>query len=196
MREWGRGKSERRAVAAQDRRLYAACAADFAALVRDTGGKGVTPRNVEDICAVAGRRLKIAIRRYPASLGGHPQGIVLRGKDRCLILYERQTSAWHQQGIILHECAHLLYDHGGTEAGTAAALRVLLPDVAHERFAVEGRRPQDERQADAFATTGLAWLSRVQGQQPGPGPRPESPDDPAVVAVVRRLLEDFAADAR
>lgn len=181
----------------QDRRLYAACAADFAALVRDTGSKGVTPRNVDDICALVGRRLEIVIRRYPASLGGHPHGLVLRGKHLCLLLYERQTSAWHQQGIILHECAHLLYHHGGTEAGTAAALRVLLPDVAHEQIAGEGHRPQDERQADAFATTGLAWLSRVQGQQTGPDPRPESPDDPAVAAVVRRLLEDFTtADAR
>jgi hypothetical protein len=201
MLEQGGGETRRPMMATNDHRLYEACAADYAALVRDAGGEEAAPRTVDDICTLLERRLGIAIRRYPASLGGHPQGVVLRGKDLCLILYERQTSAWHQQAIILHECAHLLYNHGGTESGTAAALRVLIPDVPHEQFAVvlhravgaEGHRSEDERQAEAFATVGLARLSRMQGQPLRPVPTAESPDDPAVGVVIRRLLEDFAA---
>lgn len=186
-----------------DRRLYRACQADLRSLIGSGAAEGLSFRSADDICALLARQRGMAIHRYPASLGGHPYGLVVRGKDFCLILYERRTSSWHQQGIILHECAHILYDHRGAEDGTAAALRVLVPDLPIERFSTihrrtgdeEGHRPDDEDQAEAFATVGLAWLSHasrrghstdsVTAEAPPPG-------DPAVATAVRRLLEDFA----
>ena len=194
-------------MALNDRRLYRACEADFAGLLHAARQLAVTPQTATDICALLGRLRAITIQCYPASLHGHPSGLLLRGRPLSLILYERETSPWRQQGIILHECGHLFYDHRGHEIGTAAALRVLVPDVPHDRIAValpvgtgeEGHRPQDERQADAFATVGLAWLSRVRGAPQPRGQAAEraaSPDDPAVAAVVRRLLADFADGPR
>lgn len=190
-----------------DRNLYRACAADFEGLLSAGRQLGMTIRTADGIRALLERLRNITIQCYPASLGGHPNGLVLRGRDLCLILYERGTSPWHQQGIILHECGHIFYNHRGAEAGTAAALRVLMPDMPRERIEVvlhpavgeEGHRPRDERQAEAFATVGLVQLSRDQ-EQPHRHP-PHSadaapPDDPAVAAVVRRLLEDFAGGAQ
>lgn len=190
-----------------DRQLYRSCTADFRTLVRAAAAsEDVMPRTADDICAVLERWRGIKIHRYPASLGGHPYGLVLRGKDLCIILYERHTSAWHQQGIILHECGHIFYDHRGMEDGTDAALRALMPDVSEEQLGVmlhrtdsaEGHRPEDERQAEAFATVGLVWLSRAQARSSegaAPPAAPPPPDDPSVAAVVRRLLDDFAGGA-
>lgn len=185
-----------------DVRLYHDCTADFHALLRSnpTGG---FPRSADDICNLVERQRGIAIHRYPASLGGHPLGLLLRARGFCLILYERCTTPWHQQGIILHECGHIFYDHQGTEAGTAAALQVLVPDlvagpadnILQRLGGWEGQRPEDERQAEAFATTGLVWFSRTEplARDSRPSPLPlVVPDDPAVANVVRRLLADFA----
>lgn len=194
-------------MALNDRRLYRACEADFAGLLHAARELAVTPQTATDICALVERLRAITIQCYPASLHGHPSGLLLRGRPLCLILYERETSPWRQQGIILHECGHLFYEHRGHEVGTAAALRVLMPDVSHDRIAValplatgnEGHRPQDERQAEAFATVGLACLSRVRVAPQTPDQeavRAAPPDDPAVAAVVRRLLEDFAEGQR
>ena len=190
-----------------DRQLYRTCASDFQALQRAAmHGEGI-PSTVDDVCALLERQRGIAIQRYPASLGGHPYGLVLRGRDLCIILYERHTSAWHQQGIVLHECGHIFYDHRGTEDGTIAALRALVPDAPDEQLSAvhprsggdEGRRPEDERQAETFATVGLAWLSRAQARarerQLARGAT-ATPDDPAVAAAVRRLMADFAGDER
>ena len=186
-----------------DRRLYRTCASDFQALQRAAApGEGI-PLTVDGVCALLERQRGIAIQRYPASLRGHPYGLVVRGKDLCIILYERHTSAWHQQGIILHECGHIFYDHQGTEDGTAAALRMLVPDlpdedlhaVRHRAGGEEGHSPEDERQAEMFATVGLAWLSRAHTRPCGSSVAPAAPpppDDPAVAAVVRRLMADFA----
>lgn len=189
-----------------DRDLYRACAADFENLLRAGHEHGMTIRTTDDVCTLLERLRSITIERYPASLGGHPNGLVLRGRDLCLILYERDTSPWHQQGIILHECSHIYYNHQGTEAGTAAALRVLMPDMPREQLEVvlhraggeEGHRLQDEWQAEAFSTVGLARLSLDQGQPHqhlANATDAVLPDDPAVAAVVRRLLEDFAGGA-
>ena len=190
-----------------DRQLYRTCASDFQALQRAAmPGEGI-PSTVDDVCALLERQRGIAIQRYPASLGGHPYGLVLRGRDLCIILYERHTSAWHQQGIVLHECGHIFYDHQGTEDGTAAALRTLVPDVPDEELravlhragGAEGHSPEDERQAEIFATVGLAWLSRAhtrpREQSAAPGTTSQ-PDDPAVAGVVRRLMADFAGGVK
>jgi hypothetical protein len=189
-------------MTAPDRNLYRACEADLRALMRAGTADGVVVRDADDVCALLEHRLGVVIHRYPASLGGHPYGLVLRGRDFCIVLYERHTSAWHQEGIILHECGHIFYDHRGTEDGTTAALRVLIPDLAEGQLETirrtgdaEGHRPEDERQAEAFATVGLALLDRMGARRRGvltPSPTTAPPDDPAVAAAVRRLLDDFA----
>ncbi len=86
------------------------------------------------------------------------------------------------------------YDHQGTEEGTAAALRVLVPDMSGQRGCEEGHRPEDERQAETFATVGLEWLSRAAARPADLAP-PPPPTEPEVAAVLRRLLADFAGEA-
>lgn len=186
----------------RDDLLYRACAADLRSLLRTRSRGSGEPQTADDLCALIERRRGLAIPRYPASLGGHPYGLVLRGKDTCLILYERHTSPWHQQAIILHECGHILYEHRGMEDGTAGALRVLVPGLPLDDSALslqraggaEGHHPEDERQAEVFATVALARLSRVPARTGGVVEPAviQPPDDPAVATVVRRLLEDFA----
>ncbi len=185
------------------RRDYRACAADLRALLREAPAAPGPSGAVDGLCAALGRRLGLTIHRHAASLGGNPYGLVLRGGGDCLVLYERQTSPWHQQGIILHELGHLLYGHRGVEAGTAAALRALVPDLPAARLdtlrgradGAEGHDPGDERLAEAFATVGLAWLARLPtGAHAGSAmPGPAAPDDPAAARAIRRLLDDFAA---
>lgn len=186
----------------RDDQLYRACAIDLRSMLRAGLPGGREPRTVDDLCALIERRRGLTIPRYPASLGGHPYGLVLRGRDTCLILYERHTTPWHQQAIILHECGHVLYDHRGMEDGTVGALRVLVPDLPLDGPALslrragggEGHHPEDERQAEVFATVALARLSRVPARIAGDVALASAvpPDDPAVATVVRRLLEDFA----
>lgn len=186
----------------RDDQLYRACAADLRSLLRAGPPDGGEPQTADDLCALIERRRGLTIPRYPASLGGHPYGLVLRGKGTCLILYERHTSPWHQQAIILHECGHILYDHRGTEDGTVGALRVLVPDLPlvgparslRRAGGGEGHHPEDERQAEVFATVALARLGRVPTRTGGDAAPTanQPPDDPAVASVVRRLLEDFA----
>lgn len=194
-------------MALKDRRLYHACEKDFIGLLRAARQFGMAPRAADDICALLARLCGITIERYPATLGGHPSGLALRGPELCLILYERETSPWHQQGIILHECGHLFYGHLGTEIGTLGALQVLMPDLSRQQLAVafptateeEGHGVENERQAETFATVGLAWLSRTRiaaKQHSTEAERAALPDDPAVAAVIRRLLEDFAEGQR
>lgn len=189
-------------MALDDHELYRTCAADFQALLRSADREDGLPLTAEDVCALLERQQGMTIQCCPASLGGHPYGLVLRGQGLCIILHERHTSAWHQEAIIMHECGHIYYGHQGTEDGTAAALRVLVPDAHDEQLSAivqhtggaEGHRPEDERQAETFATVGLAWLSQRAAWQRGRTPPPVAaspPDDPAVAAVVRRLMADF-----
>lgn len=186
-----------------DHQLYRSCEADLRSLIRSGVRDGVIARDADDICMLIERQLGIVIYRYPASLGGHPYGLLLRGQGFCILLYERHTSAWHQAAIKLHELAHILYNHRGTEDGTTTALRVLVPDIPAGQLSTilrrtgeeEGHQPEDERQAEAFSTVGLAWLgsSRERGRGHSSIPMNDvPPDDPTVAAVVRRLLDDFA----
>ncbi len=186
-----------------DHQLYHSCEADLRSLIRSGVRDGVIARDADDICTLIERQLGIVIHRYPASLGGHPYGLLLRGQGFCILLYERHTSAWHQAAIKLHELAHILYNHRGTEDGTTAALRVLVPDIPAGQLSTilrrtgeeDGHRPEDERQAEAFSTVGLAWFGDSQAQGRGHAAIPQHaapPDDPTVAGVVRRLLDDFA----
>src|SRR5437762_13917944 len=115
-----------------DRYLRRACEAAFQALLRPTGRDTGLALSAEAVCQLVAMRRGTQIRLYPASLGGHPYGLVLRLPTVDIILYERHTTAWHQQHIILHEAAHILYDHKGGEAGATAALKCLVPDLPNE----------------------------------------------------------------
>jgi hypothetical protein len=85
-------------------------------------------------------------------------GMWIGRDDDDIIVYDDTTSNYHCEQIILHECGHLLLDHGGAiEAGTVPReLRRLMPDIDQASIRrVLGRNSydtQEESEAELFAS--------------------------------------------
>ena len=111
----------------------------------------------------------------PAGVMGEAVGLFIGFAARDEIHYVADTSAYHQQAIVLHEVGHLLADHDGTESDEPFPLALLGDDwdpEVIERLRGRHRYHDDqEREAEGFAT---AVLDRVAQQRPGPaGPQGE-----------------------
>ncbi|WP_253790989.1 zinc-dependent metalloprotease [Nocardia amikacinitolerans] len=101
---------------------------------------------------------------------GTGSGLWIARRDDDVIVYDRDTSGWHAQHIVLHEIGHMLLEHDRQDTlPTGVDIPVvgaLLPSVSLEAIQyVLGRDAYDdvrERDAEAFAD-----LAMVRAQMPG-----------------------------
>ncbi|MFI9271122.1 ParH-like protein [Kitasatospora sp. NPDC052896] len=106
-----------------------------------------------------------------------PCGLLVTTDEADCILYSADTTALHQQHILLHEAAHLVCGHHETSAAASAAAEVLLPHLpAALMRRVLGRavytEPQ-EREAELVASLILSDATRRAAPGAG-GPAPRS----------------------
>ncbi|GAA1242022.1 hypothetical protein GCM10009665_35980 [Kitasatospora nipponensis] len=106
-----------------------------------------------------------------------PCGLLVTTERFDCILYAADTTALHQQHILLHEAAHLLCGHHESAPAGSAAAQVLLPHLSAELVQrVLGRtvytEPQ-EQEAELVASMILHRASRAPGA--GAGGLPAAP---------------------
>lgn len=106
------------------RQLRRSCAAKVEALELPS------PFDVEVFCGSLGqsrgRRIRLIPRDLPA---GSPSGLCVSTNAGDYIFYESQTSALHQEHIILHEVGHLLCEHRAPSVSREEISGLLLPDL-------------------------------------------------------------------
>lgn len=114
------------------------------------------PFDLPELCAwLADRRGRpIVLRAMPLTRIAY--GICLRDQDADYILYERDTSQFHQQHIILHKIGHLICGHHATNIGSLASPSELLEDLNLDRLQAVLQRAsysaEEEREAELLAT--------------------------------------------
>ncbi|WP_335980903.1 ParH-like protein [Streptomyces sp. CA2R106] len=118
------------------------------------------------------------IELVPISAALHtPCGLLVTTDRADCILYAADTSALHQQHILLHEAAHLICGHHETAPAASAAAEVLMPHLAPSLVQrVLGRsvytEPQ-EQEAELVASMILARTAQdardARPQPPHPG---------------------------
>lgn len=99
---------------------------------------------------------------------GTGSGLWIARRADDIIVYDRDTSVWHAQHIVLHEVGHMLLDHGARSAGRldaagSAVLGRLLPSISLDSIErVLSRSSYGdayERDAEAFADAAMLRAS-------------------------------------
>lgn len=124
------------------------------------------PFEARAFCAALAARRGRPIALVSRPLGGHFYGLVISTAERDTIVYERDTTALHQQQIIVHEACHLILDHrrlGALDAELLPLARHILGGgfVRH----VQGRgvsRTPAERAAEALASRIIEEAAALQ----------------------------------
>ena len=119
---------------------------------------------------------------------GSPSGLCVSTNAADYIFYESQTSALHQEHIILHEVGHLLCEHRAATVSREEISELLLPDLDPSMIQrVLGRTCYPiwaEQEAEMIASLILARVERQRVEAVGTVP----PDVAPVVARVERSL--------
>lgn len=119
----------------------------------------VVPFDIDAFCdAIAARRGRPIILR-PETLHSRPYGFVQVTTTADIITYARNTGPLHQQQIILHEVAHLVWGHVAVgrlppNPGDRASRQLLseLPTFLLESLQRSGRWTIEEREAELLAS--------------------------------------------
>ncbi|WP_328461181.1 ParH-like protein [Streptomyces sp. NBC_00448] len=107
-----------------------------------------------------------------------PCGLLVTTDRADCIVYAADTTALHQQHILLHEAAHLICGHHETAPAASAAAQVLLPHLSASLVQrVLGRtvytEPQ-EQEAELVASLILTRTAQAAGStRPAPPPHPQ-----------------------
>lgn len=126
------------------------------------------PLRVEALCRALGeyRGRHIELRPYPLGVS-EPYGVWIETSVADVILYQRETTALHQDHIIVHELGHILADHPSTGPVEWAALVTGLKPSAVRR--VLYRCTYDdarEREAELIAMIIMEWVSLSEAMPP------------------------------
>jgi len=113
---------------------------------------------VSTVAARRGRR----IRLIATPLGGVVFGAWVACDVDDFIFYERNTTPFHQQQIVLHELGHILYGHVGLPVDADALAPYLPAEVIAQVRALRRDRYDDleEYEAEVFA-----WVVLERAQQ-------------------------------
>ena len=113
------------------------------------------PFDIADFCGAVAKRRGRPIRLCPAIMHGRPFGLWIPLQSEDQIWYEQETSAWHQQHIILHEIGHILCNHAVENPRLRADYPYeLVPSLQPGIFAGmrrDGYSGREEQEAEAFA---------------------------------------------
>ncbi|WP_329454403.1 ParH-like protein [Streptomyces sp. NBC_01497] len=109
-----------------------------------------------------------------ASRPGTPCGVLVTTHRTDYILYAGDTTALHQQHIVLHEAAHIICGHHESAPAVAAAAQTLLPHLPASLVQrVLGRtvyaEPQ-EQEAELVASLILTRATRLARTSAAPAP--------------------------
>ena len=134
------------------------------------------PFDIAEYCAAIAKRRNRRIRLCAKVMNGKPFGLWVPLATEDQIWYERETSAWHQQHIILHEIGHMLRNHGLSDQVPPNAYPYeLLPDLNPEHFIGmrrDGSATPEEDAAEAFAKEVRRRIEqRSATSPPGASPR-------------------------
>jgi hypothetical protein len=151
------------------------------------------PFDVYAFCRSLGARRGRPIHLRPVSAPTGPCGLWIARPGADYIFYEEQTSRLHQEHIILHELAHLIWEHGPTPVLDHEVAR-LLPDLDPQMLRrILGRTRYsalEEQHAEVLASLILQWANRRS-----PEPTWEIPlEASAIVGRLGRSLERLPAD--
>lgn len=165
------------------RQLRRICAAKVAAL------EIPSPFDVHEFCRSVQRARGRMIRLIPRALPtGAPSGLCVSTNAGDYIFYESQTSAFHQEHIILHEVGHLLCEHSAPSVSREEVSGLLLPDLDADMVQrVLGRTCYPmwaEQEAEIIASLILAKVEKERRETVSA----VSPDVASVVARVERSL--------
>jgi len=78
------------------------------------------------------------------------------------IFYQQETTAVHQNHIIMHEIGHIMAGHCGSELSGGEALTEVMPSlspaVIRRTLQRTGYEEEQEREAELFATVAMELL--------------------------------------
>ncbi|GGM81306.1 hypothetical protein GCM10012275_59940 [Longimycelium tulufanense] len=126
------------------------------------------PLQVKELCEQLGRQRgrPINLAPFPLPVPG-PFGLWIAAADADHIVYQQETSPFHQDHIILHEIGHILAEHRSDDHDEEFWLS-MMPDLSPEAVRRALRRSSydtaHEREAELVATLILEWaavLNRV-----------------------------------
>jgi hypothetical protein len=131
--------------------------------------------------ALAARRGRPIVVR-PIALPPGVSGLWYATPTTDFILYERATSGWHQQMIILHEAGHIAWEHQPAHTSPVEfPMSGDLPaDTADSALHRAGYSRQEEQEAETFATVVLQHSS-------GTAVSSATAPDPVTADLIKRL---------
>lgn len=110
------------------------------------------------LAASRGRAIELVARAIPA---GAASGVLVVLPDKDLIIYQAETTPFHQAHIVFHEAVHLVRGHLTGEAPSMCG--ALIPDG--DAAAAGGRHPLydawQEWEAETGATILSGWTERA-----------------------------------
>ncbi|MFF3114671.1 ParH-like protein [Kitasatospora sp. NPDC057904] len=105
-----------------------------------------------------------------------PCGLLVSTAEADYILYAADTSPLHRRHILVHEIAHLLFDHAGSAPITPVSSQALLPHLSPALVQrVLGRTGYDEpqeREAELLASLILSRAAKADAAAARPGSTP------------------------
>ncbi|MCX5535157.1 hypothetical protein OG785_31970 [Streptomyces sp. NBC_00006] len=143
------------------------------------------PLSVPDLCAALTRRRgrPIELRAFPLPSDG-PLGAWLEMAVADVIVFQQETTSYHQDHIVLHELGHILADHPGPP-GTVV-WESLLPGLKADAIRRALHRcsydTKEEREAELVATIVGEWATILDRVAPG-----RQSDDPSARRVQAAL---------
>ncbi|WP_186818489.1 ImmA/IrrE family metallo-endopeptidase [Nocardia ninae] len=117
---------------------------------------------IEALIKYRGRRIELVEMTVDRDT---PCGMFVATPEADYIFYAANTSPLHQEHIIAHEAAHILYNHGGTGALGEAVAPLLMKNLSPELITrVLGRTAyseSDEAEAEMLASVILIRAGRA-----------------------------------
>ncbi len=137
------------------------------------------PRFCRELALRRGRPLTITI--MPLAAEGGPSGAWIATDEADYIFVDQAATGLHREHIVLHELAHMIFDHRSAPPLSDVDAAALLPALSSETVArVLGRSRYtevEEREAELLATM-IARQARAAGR----------PDDEHEVRALRSRL--------
>ncbi|MFI9380445.1 hypothetical protein [Kutzneria sp. NPDC052558] len=125
------------------------------------------PFDVRELARAVGTTRGRPIELRPVRTPGQgPSGMWIATRDVDFVCYEAETSALHQEHIILHELGHMLCGHPSATASPQDVLQLLMPDLdptmIRKVLCRTAYGDPEERQAELFAMLVLERGGRLR----------------------------------